>query len=718
MRLFFIEFQNSKICNKTKQYFNQNHDIECLSSEDLKVIDKDDFVIWFIENESYNQVLNICSNIRNLIINNQVLFITAYQHKKILLGPTFTPAKTSGIDSALFFLYQEKHGTVNKELSKNLILPQFDDILEDNYYENGFFSLMHKLEKEINLNKTTSKESEYLNKIEILDIKNTKSKTRFIYPILELNNDFFTNNNNSDLISNVNSIDQSKNEYRFNSLKKSVNKDSIGIIGGGTAGYLTALSLKTKFPDLEVNLIESDKVPIIGVGEATTPDLVKFLFDDLKFNKQDFYTKVQPTWKLGIKFFWGKPGEYSFNYPFGEHDLVTGYLNGNIDYGSLTSVLMSQDSSFLLKNNEGEYYSLTNPKRISYAFHLENSKFVSYLKEKAIELGVKRHNYTIENVVLNDSNNEIKNIYTSCGRTLAYDLYIDCSGFKSLLIDKLDSKYSSFDDNLITDTAITFNADHNGKIKPYTYAESMKNGWCWKIPLRDSDHRGYVFSSKFCSEDEALTELEVKYPNLKTHKVIKFKSGRHNSFIKGNTIAVGNSYGFVEPLESTGIHMIIQHIKLIIENFEQLKSDSNNVLKEYLNEVTRNRWDYLKWFLSIHYKYNKKFNTPFWRYCRDKIDVSKYQYILDIYNSNGPLQTMNSSLSNNISRACMDSLFGLYGIDNILLGQDVIPSNIENFEKVGDKLWAYNINTWTNLSKRTIPLKDDIKILTEYPNLI
>lgn len=717
MRLFFIEFKESVICSKTIDYFRKNHNYECFNSHDFNQIKDEDLVIWFVQDETYKGILNICANIKELISNNTVLFITAFEENKIIIGPTYIPTQTSAIDSALFFLYQEKHEILNNELSEKIKLPLFINVLKPDFYDYGFFYLMHKIEKEIN-NFNVVKELYYLNKIETIGLKDFSSNIRFIYPLLDIKTKFHQKKNNEQIINDINFISSSKKDFRFNSLNKTLQKSSVGIIGGGTAGYLTAISLKATFPELEVHLIESDKIPIIGVGEATTPDLLKFLFEELKFDKLDFYKKVEPTWKLGIKFYWGKSGNYTFNYPFGEHDLVSAYLNGNIDYGSLTSVLMSQDSSFVLQKNEREYYSLTNPKRISYAYHLENGKFVGYLKNKAVELGVIRHQNTIDKVLLNDSKDKIENVYTNDGNKLYYDLYVDCSGFKSLLINKLDSDYVNFNDNLITDTAITFNANHQGKIKPYTYAESMKNGWCWNIPLRDSNHRGYVYSSKFCSEFEALNELKEKYPKLDQYKIIKFKSGRHNSFIKGNVVAIGNSYGFVEPLESTGIHMIVEHIKLLNENFEHLQSDKNNVLKEYLNEVTRNRWDYLKWFLSIHYKYNKKYNTPFWIHCREKIDVSKFQYILDIYNSNGPLQAMNSPLLNNINRACVDSLFGPYGIDNILLGQGVVPKNIDNFKKVGDKLWEFNINTWINLSERTIPLKDDIKILTQNPNLI
>ncbi|WP_077399145.1 tryptophan 7-halogenase [Cellulophaga omnivescoria] len=716
MTIHFIEYEESKICQSIIKQLQEKYNFSCCLTKDLGCVKNNDLIIWFVQNENLESVLNTCANIRKHLPDTTILFVSAFECDKILIGPIYSPNNTSGLDSALFFLYQEKCEDINSKLK--LKLPLFKDILGEEFYIKRIHKLTQKLAEKINEFKNVSQNKNSINKIEIYNIKESNFDERFVYPILEIKEDFYEKKKNSQLIQDINFINASKKDFRFKLLNKSTLNKTVAIVGGGTAGYLSAISLKTKHPELEVTLIESEKIPIIGVGEATTPDLVDFLFKDLKLDKLDFYKKVEPTWKLGIKFYWGESGDYTFNYPFGEHDLVSGYINGNIDHGSLTSILMSQDSSFILRKNEKDFYSLTNPRRIGYAFHLENRKFVTYLKNKAIELGVVRLQNTIDKVILNDSHNQVSSLITSDGKKLQCDYYLDCSGFKSLLIDKLDSQYFSYNDNLITDTAISFNVNHKGEIKPYTYAESMKNGWCWNIPLRDSDHRGYVYSSKLSSENDIIDELKLKYPNLTDYKVIRFKSGRHNSFIKGNVAAIGNSYGFVEPLESTGIHMITEHIKILTKSFDALINDRTGTLKGHLNRHIANKWDYLKWFLSIHYKYNKKFDSPFWEFCRNEIDVSKYQHILDLYKSDGPLQMLNNSLSDSLRFDFVDSLFGLKGVDNILLGQGVIPNSIDDIQNVGHELWKYNVNTWMNLSKRTIPLKEDIEILVQNPNLI
>ena len=711
MNLFFIYETECVFKNRIVDYFKVNHTHNCYKSCNLNEIKEEDFIIWFLENESFKNLLNLNSNIRELLSNN-ILFITAFEKDKILIGPNYIPNKNSGIDSSLFFFYNEKYKKIDEHLSSEIKLSSFESIPNGLFGEKIFFHLASKIENQI-LDHQLKLDSFFYNKVENFDLSTLKTEIKYIYPVFEK----ITPRLPKNLISDLNFIEKGKNNFNFSRKKKNNKYNRVGVVGGGTAGYLSAIALKTKYPDLHVSLIESSKIPIIGVGEATTPTLLRFLFKYLKFDKQEFYEKVQPTWKLGIKFFWGKPEADYFNYPFGENDLIAAFLNNNINEGSLASILMNDDSSFILKKDENDYSSFFNQNKIDYAFHLDNKKFVLYLKEKANAIGVELIDDTIEEV-FTENFEKIDSLLSQKRLKYKFDFYIDCSGFKSLLIDKLDSKFVSFDNNLITDRALVGNVPNNGNFKPYTSAYSMKNGWCWNIPMRDSDHIGYVYSSKYCSELQAKKELSIKYPNINNLRLIEFKSGRHNSYIKGNVVAIGNSFGFVEPLESSGIHLIIKHIESFVNNFEILQEDDNNIIKDFLNNDIIKRWDYLKWFLSIHYKFNNKFDTPFWKYCRENIDLSDFQYLIDIYNSYGPLQTLNDDLANSVRSSFKDNLFGFYGIDNILLGQGVIPNNINKFNKVGEELWKFNVETWKEISKNTIPLKGDIDFLTKYPNII
>src|SRR5581483_7337884 len=336
------------------------------------------------------------------------------------------------------------------------------------------------------------------------------------------------------------------------------------VLGGGTAGYLTAMGLRARLPHLDVTLIESSKIPVIGVGEASTPELVKFLHSRqfLGLDVVDFYRRVLPSWKLGIRFFWGPPGDSYFNFPFQRGCLLESQLyDGSFDAQSLGSLLSTANRAPVVTGGDEEVISLLPSVR--FAYHLDNRRFVRYLQEEAPRLGVRHLDRVIADAALTPDGQAIDHLITEDGERLAFDLYIDCSGFRSFLLEKkLGSPFLSYASSLYTDRAIAATVPHDGTVKPYTLAETMDNGWCWNISFEEHDHRGYVFSSAFCSDDQAVAEMRAKNPGMDDPAVIPFRSGRHQDFWKGNVIAMGNSYAFVEPLESTALHMIVLQIDL------------------------------------------------------------------------------------------------------------------------------------------------------------
>ena len=160
------------------------------------------------------------------------------------------------------------------------------------------------------------------------------------------------------------------------------------------------------------------------------------------------------------------------------------------------------------------------------------------------------------------------------GDKLKFDLYIDCSGFRSTLMEKkLCSPFISYEKSLYTDSAVVANVPHGGVVKPYTLAETMNHGWCWNIAFEDEDHRGYVFSSSFSTFEQATAEMAAKNPGMSEPWTLKFRSGRHQHFWRENVVALGNAYAFVEPLASTAIHMILYEIDLLTRNFPASKQD-------------------------------------------------------------------------------------------------------------------------------------------------
>ncbi len=491
---------------------------------------------------------------------------------------------------------------------------------------------------------------------------------------------------------------------------------TVGILGGGTAGYLTAVALKRRFPHLKISLIESSSVPIIGVGEATTPLLNFFLFKILGINIQDFYQKVRPTWKLGIRFFWGLPGDHFFNHPFGLADIFPAWrYSGDINQASLTMMMMAEDRAPVMQaGGEGQFQSLLH--RTPHALHLDNKLFVTYLQDLARQAGVEHIDATIASVQTTDNGEEIKSLQAEDGRQFSYDLYVDCSGFKSLLMGQaLGSPFESYAPSLFTDRAVVGHVPHGGKIKPYTLADSMQHGWCWGIPLRDSDHRGYVYSSAFCSDEEALAEMKRLNPEIGPTRLVKFCTGRRQHFWKGNVVAIGNAYGFVEPLESTGIHMIIQEIMDLADHFPELKTDTAR--RSLLNRRQNANWDFLRWFLAIHYKFNHKYDSPFWKACQEETDVSGVEDLISMYRETGPLSYQDKPTQDLMSPFKEDIIFGPFGFDLMLLGQGVDPGQRSVLPDEG-RTWKQRHRVWQQMMALTLPQEEALAAIDRYPSLL
>jgi tryptophan halogenase len=244
---------------------------------------------------------------------------------------------------------------------------------------------------------------------------------------------------------------------------------------------------------------------------------------------------------------------------------------------------------------------------------------------------------------------------------------VDCSGFRSFLLEKkLGSPYISYSNSLFTDCAVTANVPHDGTVKPYTLAETMRNGWCWNIPFESDDHRGYVFASAFTSVDEAIDEMRSKNPGMSEPNLIKVRSGRHAHWWKGNVIGMGNSYGFVEPLESTALHMLVLQLEILTTHFPASRRDE--AVKTVLNAKIGKRWDALRWFLGIHYKFNRRLDTPFWRAARDGVDISGAQERIALFRERAPLSYRTSAFYTVLPPEFFSDD---HSFDTLLIGQQV-----------------------------------------------
>jgi tryptophan 7-halogenase len=684
-----------------------------------------DFFITVLEDTNLRDILDICSFYRKEKKNSISL---SFWNNNLVVGPTHFPGKTAGADSCFVMLQKEnqKQPGLKDLITSRLGEAQFRENPDSCYA--AFTSLLNELK--IVYRDQPEQKLKFVDNISLYSLvqkDEIQAASRYVYPVFEGNSGTGSDSTLLDykilLRKYLHSKEHSRTHKKKNFFidepvgeRKTDEYNNIAVIGGGTAGYLTALTLKKTYPHLPVTLIESSKIPVIGVGEATTPEIRRFLFETLGFNPHDFYEKVKPTWKLGIKFFWGLPGDYYFNYPFGSPDIRSAYIvDGHINCSSLTAALMEEKASFVVSatDQQGAQQFSTLSDDLFYALHLDNVSFIGYLKLKAEEAGIVYIDDLIVDAERKPSSDELQAVIGETGTRYAYDFYVDCSGFKSLLLDKiLGSPYISYKSSLFNDTAVTGCIPNTtGKINTYTLAESMNHGWCWNIPMRGENHRGYVFSSDYASVDEAAAELKAKNPGIGDLKTVRFRSGRHQEICIGNVFAIGNSFAFVEPLESTGIHMILKEVKMLTYNFSQLKKSP--AVKKVINTHMNEHWDYLRGFLSIHYKYNKKFDTPYWKDCRAHTDISEVQWMVDLYYEIGLLTYADRSFVRTITAEIKDDIFGLIGFDVLMLGQGEVPKNFDRSMQ-NKHIWEANVKTWKAIRSMTVPVEKDLGILTEY----
>ena len=429
---------------------------------------------------------------------------------------------------------------------------------------------------------------------------------------------------------------------------------------------IAAATCKAVLPQVEVVVLRSAAIGIIGVGEGPIPTVPLHLHDDLNIDLAEFYREVEPSWKIGLRFEWG-PRPY-FNYSF-ESQMVTKYTimprpNGfycgdDIEFAAIQSGLMTLGRVFE-RQPSGAPVIVHN-----LSYHLENEKLVNYLEKVASRSGVEFREGIVSEVLQNE--NGVTGLRLEAGEELAGDFFIDCSGFRSLLLgEALGEPYVDFSSSLFCDRALAGEWMRSGEpIMPYTTCETMDCGWCWKIEHQDRIARGYVYSSAFIDDDTAEAEFRRKNPKLGPTRKIRFKSGRYvNTWVK-NVAAVGNSGGFVEPLESTGLSMTCTAAQGIARSLKDCQLMPGPAIREAFNRCSQRSWDRIRSFLSIHYKFNTRLQTPFWLACQADTNLAGAEPIVEYYQENGPSTIWRDALID------VYDLFNLDGWYAMLVGMQV-----------------------------------------------
>lgn len=412
----------------------------------------------------------------------------------------------------------------------------------------------------------------------------------------------------------------------------------IVVLGGGSAGFLVALALRKQLPGLAVEVVRSTKMGVIGVGEGTIISVVNFLHNYLRLDTKRFHERAKPSLKLGIRYLWGS--RPFFHYTFSQElsrplrglSLPRGYYcQDECDYVDITSALMAHNRVCLRRPNGQPQMQR------GFAYHLENRTFVQHLEELADEAGIPK----IDDVVRDVEQNEhgLTALILESGQRIEADLFVDSSGFRSELLGQaLAEPYVDFKEALYCDRALVggWPRSADDPYYPFTTAETMSAGWCWRIEHDDLVNRGYVFSSAFQSDEEAEREYRALCPLVQKTHIVKFLAGSYRRTWIKNVVAIGNSAGFVEPLEATAIGMICDAAVHLCRALQASDSHVIDIQRDIFNKVVWRNWEIIRDFLAIHYRFNRRLDTPFWRACQNDVQLGTIQDLVDYYQAVGP----------------------------------------------------------------------------------
>ncbi len=449
---------------------------------------------------------------------------------------------------------------------------------------------------------------------------------------------------------------------------------SIVIVGGGSSGWMAAACLSVALtPACRITLIESDEIGTVGVGEATIPPIRTFN-QTLRIDEAEFLRRTQGTFKLGIEFVnWGRsavPGHseaaHRYFHPFGPHGVA-------FDFSPLHQHWLAHRTRLNLPTIDeysmawaaarlGRFDRPNNDPRsvlssFEYAYHFDAGLYARYLREVSEARGVQRVEGKIVRVDQHAQTGFVTSLHLADGRDVAGDFFIDCSGFRGVLIeDALHTGYEDWSHWLPCDRAVAvpcdFRRDSDGKafdFTPYTRSTAREAGWQWRIPLQHRIGNGYVYCSQFLSDDEAASVLlaNLDTPARASPRPLRFTTGRRKQFWNRNVVALGLASGFMEPLESTSLHLVQSGITRLLALFPDRDFDPG-VIAEY-NRIGIEEFERIRDFLILHYKLTEREDTPLWRWCKAMSIPDSLQWKIDHFARDGRLVTQGFELFGNQS---------------------------------------------------------------------
>lgn len=453
------------------------------------------------------------------------------------------------------------------------------------------------------------------------------------------------------------------------------------VVGGGSSGWMAATMLATLLSkDITVELVESDAIGIVGVGEATIPPMQVFN-RMVQIDERAFLADTHGTFKLGIEFHnWGRQGD-SYLHQFGmagreldahvklHHWWLLGRLaaaNDGQPYPEFQDLFVARAAALedRFAPSGREKQQLAN--RYTHAYHFDAHLYSKHLRKLAEGRGARRVEGRITGVERDGETGFVSAVVLEDGRRLAADLFIDCTGFASLLLGKaMAEPFDDWSRYIPSDRALAVPTKRvEGGLRPYTQGIAHSVGWQWRIPLQHRTGNGHVFASAFSTESEAEQRLlgTIESEALDSPRLIKFTTGRRQRSWVGNVVALGLSSGFLEPLESTSIHFVQSSLERLIDYFPTRAMDP--ALRNAYNRRTAAEWTDVRDFIVAHYHLSEREDSEFWRYMRHMAIPDSLQNTLDVWRARGVLDVSGGHL------------FQLGSWSSMLIGQRVMPGGV------------------------------------------
>ncbi len=485
------------------------------------------------------------------------------------------------------------------------------------------------------------------------------------------------------------------------------NKQRVVIAGGGTAGWMAAAAFTRLLQDrVDVTLIESSDIGTVGVGEATIPTLVYF-HKLLNINEQEFMAATHATFKLGIQFEgWRKP-EHSYLHAFGNTGKPSWACGFQHFWRRGQSLGIASDfGDYCLEGvaaKAGKFAHLPH-NGLNYAFHLDASRYAGFLRKLAEQAGLTRIDAKIDKVNLRPDDGFIDSLTLDDGQHISGDIFIDCTGFNGLLIEQaLHTGFEDWSHWLPCNSAVAMQSEIHQRPQPFTRSVVHQAGWRWHIPLQHRMGNGLVYCHRYMSDDEAISQLKVSVEGDALHepKLIRFQTGRRLKQWNRNCIALGLASGFLEPLESTSIHLIQQGIVRLLRMFPQAQIEPS-VADEY-NRQSLNEIEHIRDFIILHYYVTQRSDSPFWQHCQSMEVPASLSHRIELFKQTGQVFKQGNELFD-------DSW------QQVMIGQGLMPKGYHPFADTlsADELQDFLEHVKHDIQRKLAPLPSHEQYLKSY----